>query len=444
MEVNYVSINEKFGKMAKGFTLDQAIGEASRCLLCHDAPCSKACPAETDPAGFIKKLHLRNITGAIRTIKTNNILGGICGVLCPASRLCEKECSATQITRPIEIAKIQRALIEHSWAADFNVFEKPDQNKEKVAIIGAGPAGLTCAAELAKNGYKPTIFEAQKEPGGALRYAIPSYRLDKNFLKKEIEEIESLGVEIKCNSPIKDESEAENLLKSGYKAIFIGTGLWAAKSLNQDLKNISCLYSSVDFLQKLREEQFDDIDSIKNKTVAVIGGGSVAMDCAESALKLGAKDVYIIYRRSYLQMPAEDYEKKACLESGIHFLILNQPVDYIIDNNSVKGLKLIRTELKEIDASGRKAPKEIENSEWTLNADIIIEAIGNKPEDNLNKLYPNVKISEQNLIKADSDQKTSAPGIFAGGDIVSGPALVVTAVNDGKLAAKAIIKYLSK
>lgn len=435
---------DNFKKMEKGFSLDQAMKEADRCLLCHDAPCSRACPAGTDPAGFIKKLHLKNITGAIRSIKTNNILGGICGAVCPASRLCEKECSASGIDRKIAIGKIQRALIEHSWNTEFKVLEKSEQDKEKVAIIGAGPAGLTCAAELAKKGYKPTIFEAGEEPGGAMRYAIPSYRLDIDFLKKEIEEIKSLGVEIKCNTPIDGEAGAEKLLEAGFKAVFIAAGLWKSKSLKSNFKNMNGVYSSVDFLRNLHDKLEETASKIKDKTVAIIGGGSVAADCAESASRLGAKDVYLIYRRSYLQMPAEDYEKIACLESGIHFLILNQPLDYIIKNDNIEGLKLIRTELKKADESGRKSPKPINGSEWTLDADIIIEAIGNEAETDLYKLYPNVAIDKNNLIKTDAEKKTSVPGIFAGGDIVSGPALVVTAVNDGKLAAESIIKYLNK
>jgi NADPH-dependent glutamate synthase beta subunit-like oxidoreductase len=432
--------------MNKGFDFGQALAEADRCLLCHDAPCSKACPAETDPAGFIRKFRFRNITGAIRTIKQNNILGGACGVLCPTAELCEKECSATGIGRPIAIGRIQRFLVEHAREMDFNVFERADPRPEKIAVVGSGPAGLSCAAELAKDGYHVTVFEARKEPGGVLRYGVVSFRFDMDFLAAEMADIKGLGVEFRCSSPINGQHGAEDLLKQGYQAVFLAPGLWDAVSLKDTGMSIKGLFSSVRYLEGLRDGKLEFFaGEIGNRTVAVIGGGSVAMDCVESAVRLGAKDVYLVYRRSYSQMPAEEDERIAALQHGIHFLLLNQPVDFVVDENKrIRGLKLVRTALGGVDASGRRSPLNIAGSEWVLDADVVIEAIGNKADTQSPAWYPNVRLNTRNLIEVDTDTgRTSVQGIFAGGDIVRGPALVVNAVQDGKVAARSIKAYLA-
>lgn len=437
---------DHFKQMNKGFDFGQALAEADRCLLCHDAPCSKACPAETDPAGFIRKFRFRNITGAIRTIKQNNILGGACGVLCPTTELCEKECSATGIGRPIAIGRIQRFLVEHAREMDFKVFESADPRPEKIAVVGSGPAGLSCAAELAKDGYQVTVFEARKEPGGVLRYGVVSFRFDMDFLAAEMADIKGLGVEFRCSSPIRRQNGAEDLLKQGYQAVFLAPGLWDAVGLKDTGTSIKGLYSSVRYLEGLRDGKLEFFaEEIGNRTVAVIGGGSVAMDCVESAARLGAKDVYLVYRRSYSQMPAEEDERIAALQHGIHFLLLNQPVDFVVDETKrIKGLKLVRTSLGGVDASGRRSPLNIEGSEWVLDADVVIEAIGNKADEQSPAWYPNVRLNQRNLIQVDTDTGgTSVQGIFAGGDIVRGPALVVNAVQDGKVAARSIKAYLA-
>ncbi|MBI2092586.1 MAG: FAD-dependent oxidoreductase [Deltaproteobacteria bacterium] len=420
--------------MEKGFDLGLAVAEANRCLLCHDAPCSKGCPADTDPATFIRKLKFKNIKGAIRTIKNNNTLGASCGALCPSANLCEKECSATGLDKPVRIAKIQRFLIEHSWNIAFNPIEKLCASREKVAVVGAGPAGLSCAAELAKNGYQVTIFEEKPEAGGVLRYGVPEHRLSKDFLAKELEDLNKLGVEFKCGIKIKGSDAAEKLFNEGYKAVFFAPGLWKAVKF----KNAAAegLFSSTDFLSGLRDKKSEELKKyIKDKNVAVIGGGSVAIDCAESALKFGAKDVYIAYRRSYAQMPAEKDELIGALEAGVHILPLNKPADYIIDNGKITGIKLIRTKLGDKDSSGRRSPVEIKDSEWILEANIIIEAIGNEVSEDV-PLKENLTTADKNCCK------TSIKGVFAGGDIVRGPSLVVNAVKDGKAAAESIKKYL--
>jgi glutamate synthase (NADPH/NADH) small chain len=450
-----VSNADKFKKMSRGFDLVQAIAEADRCLLCNDAPCSQGCPADTRPAEFIRKLRFKNITGAIRTIKENNILGGACGVLCPTHRLCEEKCSAMfksdqrpeGADRPIQIGKIQRFLIEHGWQRGFKVFEKPAPRSEKIAVVGSGPAGLSCAAELAKDGYRVSVFEEKPEPGGVLRYGVVSYRFDMDFLGHELEDIKALGVEFQCNSPGRGRKGAENLLKEGFDAVFLAPGLWEAETIKPAGKKIDGLFSSVDYLTALRDGRFAKLEKqIKGKTVAVIGGGSVAMDCVESALRLAARDVYLIYRRSYRQMPAEPDERVEAQEAGVHLLLLNQPVKYVTDKqNRLTGIKLARTRLGRPDKSGRRSPEPIKGSEWVMDADVVIEAIGNKAPDDSPGWYPGVKVNAKKLIKANPDTgATSMKGIFAGGDIVRGPALVVTAVQDGKVAARAIKEYLCK
>lgn len=446
---------DMINKMEKGFDLGQAVAEADRCLLCYDAPCSVGCPANTDPGTFIRKLRLKNITGAIRTIKKNNILGGACGVLCPTDRLCEKACSAVfksgeypnGIVQPIQIGKIQRFLIEHSWAKGINVLEKSDVEKEKVAVVGAGPSGLSCAAELAKEGYQVTVIESKPNPGGVLRYGIAPFRFHQDFLNQEIDEIKALGVKFKCNTCIKGDKAAENLLEQGYKAVYLAPGLWKAAQLKSNPTQIKGLYSSIDYLSSLRDGRLDRTASrVSGKIVAVIGGGAVAMDCVMTAYKMGAKDVYLIYRRSYTQMPAEKHELIESLEMGVHFLLLNQPVEYLTnDQQQLTQIKCVRTELGEPDDSGRRRPLEIAGTEWNMSVDMVIEALGNQSEDNLSTIYPNVETQHKGLIKVDSETaETSVPGIFAGGDIVRGPALVVNAVQDGKNAAQTIQKYLSK
>jgi len=429
--------------MNKRYDFSRAMAEADRCLLCHDAPCSKGCPANTNPGKFIKKFKMQNIKGAIRTIKKNNILGGACGILCPTARLCEKECASSNLDRPIEIGKIQEFLVRHGRDINFKVFEKPEASREKVAIIGSGPAGLSCGAELAKKGYQVTIFEKMEEPGGVLRYGVPTYRFSKEYLKDELEDIIDLGVKFECSHPLIDKGAATTLLDKGFKAVFIATGLWDAAAIFDDKPE--GVYNSVTFLSSPHMGQPDLIkNQVAGKRVAVIGGGSVAMDCAGYARALGAEDVYLIYRRSFSQMPAEEDERIESLENNVHFLILNQPKAYVSDAaGKVTGITLARTQLARAVGDQRRSPVEVKDSQWTLDIDIVVEAIGNKAFENSEILYPGVKVDEKKLIKASlNDCQTSRDGIFAGGDIVRGPSLVVNAVQDGKTAAANMDSYL--
>jgi glutamate synthase (NADPH) small chain len=434
--------------MGKGFELGEAMEEANRCLLCHDAPCSKGCPGGTAPGTFIQKLKFLNVTGAIRTIKQNNILGGACGVLCPTAQLCEKECSAVGLPGgAIQIGKIQRALIEHSWKIGFSPLEKGAPRKEKIAVVGSGPAGLSCAAELARAGFQVTVFEARPEAGGVLRYGVPAYRFAEEFLARELKDLESLGVVFKCATPIQGKGAVEKLLKKGFAAVFLAPGLWEPLRLKESAKPIPGLFTATEFLCALREgKQAQMTKSVRGKRVAVIGGGSVAIDSAESALKLGARDVYLVYRRSYTQMPAEEEERQGVLQAGVHFLLLNQPVEYLVGpRGRLRALLLVRTELGDNDASGRRRPVEVKGSEWELPVDVVIEAIGAKPASSTEAWSPSVKRTRGGLIAADPKTgTTSAKMIFAGGDIVRGPALIIEAVKDGKAAAQAIQQRLAK
>jgi NADPH-dependent glutamate synthase beta subunit-like oxidoreductase len=345
---------------------------------------------------------------------------------------------------------LQRFLVEHSWKTGWKAsadwaFEKPALRKEKVAVVGAGPAGLACAAELAKQGCQVTVFEARPEPGGVLRYGVPAFRLTAEFLRRELADVESLGVKIKCSSPLSGQGAAEALLREGYSAVFLAVGLWEPVRLKEDVGDIKGLTTSLDFLAAVRDGKFQEEGRrIKGKACAVIGGGSVAMDCARSALRLGAADVYLLYRRSYAQMPAEADERALALREGVHFIILNQPVGYVTDSQgALRGIRLLRTRLGAKDSSGRRKPTAVKGTEWVLPVAAAIEAVGYRPHRDSPSWYPSVALDGGRLIRArERDCRTSRPGIFAGGDIVRGPDLVVRAVADGKSAARSILAYL--
>jgi len=428
-------------EMGEGFTLTLATEEAARCLLCFDAPCSRACPAGTDPGSFIRKLRFRNVTGAIRTIKKNNPFGWTCGVVCPTARLCELACSRTAIDRPIQIGKIQRFLVEHGWTMGFSPIKKGEINKDKIAVIGSGPAGLSCARELALNGYNVTVFEKKEKAGGNLRYGIPSFRLAEEGLQREIDEIVSLGVTIKTESPIEGKDGLSQLKEEGFKAVFLSPGLWSPIRLGIEGSDLNGILSATDFLGAMRTSKVTEMENlVRDKVVAVIGGGSVAMDAAMGAKKLGAKDVYVLYRRSYTEMPAEEKEKIQALNEGIHFFILTQPVKYA-GNGSLESITCRRTRLGDPDDTGRRRPQEIEGSEFEMPFDVAIEALATEPEAGLRELA-DLSWDDKTITVSDANLQTSLPWIYAGGDIVRGPALVVEAVADGKRAAEAIAQHL--
>lgn len=441
--------SDSFEQIPGGLTLEQAFDEANRCLLCHDPPCSRGCPGGTDPGTFLRKLRMRNVQGAFRTIRQNNVLGGACGVLCPTEQLCEKECSASGIDRPIRIARIQRALVEHGWRLGYPVVEhQPAARTERVAVVGSGPAGLACAAELARQGFPVTVFEAREKPGGVLAYGVPSYRLSPDFLARELQDLAMLGVQIRCSSPIAGPDAATALLQQGFAALFLAPGCWEPLRLLPVQKPLLGLLTATEFLAGLREaSSFGASRKLcAGAEVAVLGGGSVAIDCAEAARRLGARDVYLVYRRSYVQMPAQQEERLSALEHGIHFLLLQQPVDYVDDGSGrLSGVKLVRTRLGPPDSSGRRKPVEVPGSEWRLGVQVAIEALGSQPEAASPSWYSAVQLADGRRIAVDPQSgETSVEGVYAGGDIVRGPALVIQAVKDGKAAARAIAARLPR
>ncbi len=430
--------------MNQGFSLDQALAEASRCLLCHDPPCSADCPAGTDPGRFIRKLHFRNLKGAIAVIKQSNPLGGVCGVICPTRSLCEQGCLASGITSPIKIGKIQRFLVEYGWQIGFNPISPKPYNGKRVGIIGAGPSGLSCAASLAREGYHVTIFEKLPGAGGMLQCVIPNHRLSRDFVDREISEIVELGVEIRFNTPIKTQADLDLLLEDGYEALYLATGAWKCAEMSMATSDSKDIFDAISFLRLAKEDGDKFAGLVKGRDIAVIGGGDSALDAAVTAKEYGAADVFLIYRRSYLDMPASDEAKEIALSKGIHFTVMTQPVDYIIENGSVRGMRAVRCRPGEVDASGRRCPVLVEETGHSIEAGLIVEALGLMPDDSVTQ-YSSFRFDKLNrIVTRDEDGATTVKRIFAGGDAVRGASLVTRAVCDGKKAATAIRRLLEK
>ncbi len=429
----------------KAYGVLQAISEASRCLNCHEPPCSRDCPAGTDPGTFIRKLKLKNIKGAVRTIKNNNILGGICGALCPTERLCMKGCSATGIDRPIEIGKIQRFLVEYGWETGFDAIKKKGSGKGQIAVIGSGPAGLACAAELAKNGYGITIFEGREKAGGVLRYGVPEFRMNTEFVERELEDVLTLGVELKTRSRI-ERGEADRLLSEGFEAVFMGIGTWNPARLDipgSDLVNVT---DSQKFLEGMRSGRNVELGSkIRGKNVAVVGGGSVAMDAATTCATLGANKVYVIYRRSLREMPADEEDLDLALSHNITLRTQSIVTELIGEDGRLTGLKGCETDWKNPDDHSAANLVTVPGTEYRLNVDFFVKAIGMRSEEGNKGLSELVENLPNGLVKTGDDGvSTTHKRIFVGGDAARGPALIVQAVQDGKTAAECIMKMLEE
>jgi NADPH-dependent glutamate synthase beta subunit-like oxidoreductase len=432
-------------EMTAGYTLSQAIAEASRCLLCYDAPCSAGCPAGTDPGTFIRKLRLRNIKGAVRTIKENNIFGAVCGVCCPVDELCQKSCSATGIERAIEIGKLQRFIVEWGWQTGFDPLEteKEPKKKIKVAVVGSGPAGLTCAAELAKAGFAPTVFEGRAEPGGVLRYGVPQFRLNQEMLDRELEEIKKLGVKIKCNTRIKA-GGADKLLDKGFAAVFVAPGIWRPYKLEipgADSKNVT---TATELLEAVRAKGRGQITRmVRKKNVVVIGGGSVAMDVACTCKGLGADRVYCICLEGLAEIPADEADLKLALDNHVVIKPQCQVTEILGKGGRVTGVAGTETEWIEPDSFVPQNARAVPDTEFRLKADAVVMAIGSGPEPENRELSARIKYGKGGLIRTRKDGVSMADKkIFAGGDATRGPALIVNAVADGKEAARKIIKTL--
>jgi len=401
-----------------GFTHRTAMEEAARCLLCHDAPCSKGCPAGTDPAKFIRSIRFRNDRGAAETIRENNILGGTCARVCPYDRLCEEACSRCGIDKPIEIGKLQRYAIEQEEAYGMKTLSAPEKKVGNVACVGAGPASLAVAAELAKAGYNVTILEREAKAGGVLTYGIVPSRLPQAVVDHDIAQVEGLGVKFQFNTEVK----AADL--DAYDAVFVGAGLWADNLPKIDGIELDGVYAAVDFLKEVRTkaEGFNP-----GKKVLVVGGGDVAVDCAVSAKLLGAEDVKIVYRRTLEEAPGNMTEFHYALSLGIGMTTGMAPA-------AVKG----NGKVEAVEFKGFRD----EAAELTLSADTIVFATGQKAEDMA--AVAGVKVTDKGTIAADDAGATDVEKIFAAGDIVNGGKTVVEAVAAGKVAAASMIAYLEK
>jgi glutamate synthase (NADPH) small chain len=442
-----------FGEVPFGYNEQEAIREASRCLQCKNAPCVSGCPAEVDIPGFIKLIKERKFGEAIALIKKTNTLPAVCGRVCPQEDQCEKQCVLARAGKPIDIGSLERfaADYEREEAAvpGSKAPEAPAFKGAKVAVIGSGPAGLAAAGDLARMGYSVTVFEGLHKPGGVLTYGIPEFRLPKDIVMREVEGIKTLGVEIKYNYVIGKIKTIESLRKEGFKAFFICTGAGLPNFMGIEGENLSDVYSANEFLTRvnlMKAYDFPNYDTPVNigAKVAVIGAGNVAMDSARCALRLGAEKVYIVYRRTEEEMPARLDEIHHAKEEGIEFHLLTTPVRIEgNENGGVSGMVCIKNSLGEPDASGRRRPVPIENSEFEMDVDTVIVAIGNGPNPLLLNTIKGLELTKWGNIKADDDGRTSVDDIFSGGDIVTGAATVIAAMGAGKKAARSIDKYLS-
>ncbi|MFA5097959.1 MAG: NADPH-dependent glutamate synthase [Candidatus Margulisiibacteriota bacterium] len=446
-----------FTEVALGYSKEQAIKEASRCIQCKKPLCVTGCPVEIDIPAFIKLIVEDKPAEALAKIKEKNNLPAVCGRVCPQEDQCEKMCILGKKDKEnaIGIGYLER------YAADYGKKRAVDSipgtgrrstvNGQQVAVVGSGPAGLTCAADLAKLGYQVTLFESLHEAGGVLSYGIPEFRLPKAIVREEIEYIRSLGVELKTSMLIGGILGIEDLFKRGYKAVFIGSGAGLPQFLNIPGENLMGVYSANEFLVRvnlMKAYQFPEhMTPVRiGKKVAVVGAGNVAMDAARVSLRLGAEKVSIVYRRSRTEMPARAEEIIRAEEEGIEFKLLTAPVRIIGDPSSwVKQLECLAMELGEPDASGRRRPVPVKGSEFLIDADTVIIAIGQSPNPLLSKATPDLKTEKWGGVIADpSTGQTSMKGVFAGGDIVTGAATVISAMGAGKKAARAIDDYLRK
>ena len=439
-----------FDEVCLGYNMEEAMEEASRCINCKNAKCIQGCPVSINIPAFVKAVKEGKITEAADIIAESSALPAICGRVCPQETQCEGKCIRGIKGDPISIGKLERFVADYSREHGY-VPKKPETtNGKKVAIIGSGPAGLTCAGDLAKLGYEVTIFEALHEPGGVLTYGIPEFRLPKDeVVQKEIDNVRKLGVKIECNVVIGKSVTIDQLMEEeGFEAVFIGSGAGLPKFMGIPGENAVGVFSANEFLTRnnLMKAFRDDYDTpiFRGTKVAVVGGGIVAMDAARTALRLGAT-TYIVYRRSEAELPARVEEVHHAKEEGIIFHLLTNPTEILEDEKGwVKGMKCVRMELGEPDASGRRRPVVIPDSEFTLDVDTVIMALGTSPNPLISSTTEGLEINKWKCIVAEeTNGQTSKNGVFAGGDAVTGAATVILAMEAGKAGAKGIHEYLS-
>jgi glutamate synthase (NADPH) small chain len=441
-----------FNEVALGYSLEEAQKEASRCIQCKKRNCTMGCPVEVDIPEFIKAMREGNLPEATKVLKNKNALPGICGRVCPQESQCEKTCTLDKQGAPIAIGRLER------FVADWETIHKdqirtevvvPPPTGKNVAIVGSGPAGLTAAADLAKKGHKVTIFEALHVAGGVLMYGIPEFRLPKGIVQNEVNYVNSLGVEINLDSLVGKLETVDELLSNGYQAVFLGTGAGLPMFLNVPGENLNGIYSANEFLTRvnlMKAYMFPEYDTpVKvGKNVAVIGGGNVAMDSARCALRLGAEKVYIVYRRSEAELPARKEEVENAKEEGIIFKYLTNPKRFMgNEKGSVQNMECYEMELGEPDQSGRRRPIVKAGSEFTMDVDVVVVALGTTPNPLISATTRGLITTDHGTVVTDEQNgQTKKPQVWAGGDIVTGSATVISAMGAGKRAAADIDKYL--
>jgi glutamate synthase (NADPH/NADH) small chain len=439
-----------FNEVAVGYTMEQAVAEAERCLQCPKPQCIQGCPVELDIPAFIKEIKEKNFDEAIRIVKEKNSLPAICGRVCPQETQCQKFCVLGKKGDPSSIGRLERFVADYELHKGVKV---PPRSKSsiggKVAVVGSGPAGLTAAADLAKLGYEVVIFEALHVPGGVLMYGIPEFRLPKKIVQAEVDYIKKLGVDIKTDHMIGRLYTIDELFEQGFDAVFIGTGAGLPGFMRIPGENLGGIYSANEFLIRvnlMKAYIFPEYDTpIRvGKKVAVIGGGNVAMDSARCSLRLGAEEVWIVYRRSRKEMPARLEEVENAEEEGIKFKFLTTPVRFLGDKSGwVTGMECITMRLGEPDESGRRRPIPIKGSEFVMDVDTVVIAIGQTPNPIIQRTTKGLKTTRRGtIVVKEKTGKTSKKAVYAGGDVVSGAATVISAMGAGKRAARSIHRYL--
>jgi glutamate synthase (NADPH) small chain len=439
-----------FEEVPLGYTEELAVTEAKRCIQCKKPGCMAGCPVEVAIPAFIKLIAEGDFLGAARKLKEDNSLPAICGRVCPQEDQCEQVCVLGKKGEPIAIGRLERFAADcERQAGQIVVPEVGPRNGKKVAVVGAGPAGLTIAGDLVKLGYDVTIFEALHKAGGVLVYGIPEFRLPKDIVQAEVE-YEKLGVTIVTDAVIGRVKTVDDLFAEGFAAVFLGVGAGAPVFMNIPGENLSGIYSANEYLTRsnlMKAYRFPEYDTpiARGKNVAVIGGGNVAMDSVRTALRLGAENAYIIYRRTEVEMPARKEEVHHAKEEGVQFIMLTAPVEYIGENGWVKGMRCQRMELGEPDASGRRSPVPIEGSEYVIDVDTVVVAVGTMANPIVPATTPGLETNRKGYIVTKDDAGlTSREAVYAGGDIVTGSATVILAMGAGKKAARAIHEHLSQ
>ena len=440
--------NKNFKEVSLGYTEEMAVEEATRCLNCKHMPCVQGCPVNVKIPEFIAKIAQRDFNGAYEVISQTNALPAVCGRVCPQECQCESKCVRAIKGEAVAIGRLERFAADYNMAHGKDITPKIENNGKKVAVIGAGPSGLTCAGDLAKKGYSVTIFEAFHTAGGVLMYGIPEFRLPKAIVKKEIEKLEKLGVEIKTDMVIGKILSVDELLDMGYEAIFIGSGAGLPNFMGIEGESLIGVYSANEYLTRtnLMKAYLDGYDTpiMQSKSVAVVGGGNVAMDAARCAKRLGAENVYIVYRRSEAEMPARLEEIHHAKEEEIVLCELTNPTRIIgNDNGEVVGMECVKMALGEPDESGRCKPITVEGSEFVLDVDTVIMSIGTSPNPLIRSTTEGLETNRRGCFVVDEKMATTKDNVYAGGDAVTGAATVILAMGAGKTAAAAIDEKLS-